>query len=94
MNKKIWLRCCSQGNQIIVEVEDNGPGIAPENISKIYDPFFTTKETGKGMGLGLSLVKSYLKASSSELTLESTPGRTIFKVGLRRYNELESKKAA
>lgn len=83
--KKIWLKCYSTEKSIVIEVVDNGPGISEENINKIYDPFFTTKEIGKGMGLGLSLVKSYLKASSSELSLDSTPGGTIFKVELRKY---------
>lgn len=83
--KKIWLKCYSTEKSIVIEVVDNGPGITEENIKKIYDPFFTTKEIGKGMGLGLSLVKSYLKASSSELSLDSTPGGTIFKVELRKY---------
>lgn len=85
--KKIWLKCYSTEKSVIVEVVDNGPGITEENIKKIFDPFFTTKEIGKGMGLGLSLVKSYLKASSSELFLDSTPGCTIFKVELRKYHD-------
>ena len=92
--KKIWLKCLSTQEKVIIEIIDNGPGISPENIKKIFDPFFTTKEIGKGMGLGLSLVKSYLKASSSELILESTPGCTIFRVVLRKHYELKCKNVA
>ncbi|MBY0414791.1 MAG: response regulator [Bdellovibrionales bacterium] len=92
--KKIWLKCYSQDEFVMVEVRDNGPGISSENVKKIFDPFFTTKEIGKGMGLGLSLVKSYLKASSGELKLESEAGRTVFKVVLRKYHEHKSKNVA
>ncbi len=45
---------------VFVEVIDHGEGIAPENLTKIYDPFFSTKPTGKGMGLGLTVAKQFV----------------------------------
>ncbi|MGF1513935.1 MAG: ATP-binding protein [Elainellaceae cyanobacterium] len=44
-----------QGNQAIISISDNGPGISPEHQPRLFDPFFTTKSAGKGTGLGLSI---------------------------------------
>ena len=51
---RIWAKVLPEG-RVRVELDDNGPGIAKENLSKVFEPFFTTKEQGKGTGLGLSL---------------------------------------
>ncbi len=62
-----------------LHVQDNGCGIKSEHLSKIFEPFFSTKFTGRGMGL--ALVLGILKAHSSCVTVESRPGRgTIFRV--------------
>ena len=59
------------GDQIIIKVKDNGNGI-PESIrEKIFQPFFTTKPTGQGTGLGLSLAYDIVKAHGGELKVES-----------------------
>ena len=62
-------------NQIIIKVKDNGNGI-PENIkAKIFQPFFTTKPTGQGTGLGLSLAYDIVtKRHGGTLEVESTEG--------------------
>jgi signal transduction histidine kinase len=61
-------------SSIIISVEDNGPGI-PESIKeKIFQPFFTTKPTGQGTGLGLSLSYDIIKAHGGELTVDTTEG--------------------
>ena len=62
----------SQG--IEITVKDNGPGIPPEIIDKIFQPFFTTKPTGQGTGLGLSLAYDIVKAHGGEIKLESKEG--------------------
>ena len=66
-------------NHIEIRVSDNGPGI-PESIKeKIFQPFFTTKPTGQGTGLGLSLSYDMVKAHGGELTVETREGEgTIF----------------
>jgi len=52
---RLTVRSRVDGNNVRVEVSDDGPGIAPEVMDRIFDPFFTTRPTGQGMGLGLSL---------------------------------------
>jgi len=58
---------------VIVSISDNGCGISPENIQKIFDPLFTTKggEEAIGLGLGLSIVEKILKAHHAHITVES-----------------------
>jgi len=66
------------GDQLCVEIEDNGPGIPPEILDKIFDPFFTTKEMGKGTGLGLDFARRIVERHNGKLLVESAPGRTLF----------------
>jgi len=61
-------------NHIIVSIRDTGCGIPPENLSKICDPFFTTKEVGTGTGLGLSIVDDIIRSHGGELLVESVVG--------------------
>lgn len=58
-----------------VTVSDNGIGIPPENIPKIFDPFFTSKDVGKGMGLGLSITHQILRAHHAMIEVDSRPGK-------------------
>jgi two-component system, sensor histidine kinase PhcS len=56
-------------------VRDNGPGIAPEHLSKVFDPFYTTKDVGKGTGLGLSICFGIVRGYSGVITVVSEPGK-------------------
>ena len=64
----------SRGDRLKITVRDNGPGIAPENIGRVFEPFFTTREVGQGLGLGLSICYSVIQRHGGLLTAESTPG--------------------
>ncbi len=55
-------------------IQDNGIGIPPENLPKIFDPFFTSKDVGKGMGLGLSITHQILDAHKALIEVDSRPG--------------------
>jgi two-component system, NtrC family, sensor kinase len=55
------VRTRLRDEEVLLEVEDTGPGIAPEHLSRIWDPFFTTKATGKGTGLGLSISRTIVE---------------------------------
>jgi signal transduction histidine kinase len=66
-----------------VEVSDDGPGIAPENRERVFDSFFTTKEVGHGLGLGLSTAhRIVVDRHHGTITVESEPGATSFRVWL------------
>lgn len=54
-SKKVILSCTADGNKVLVAVEDNGPGIPREHVSRIFEPFYTTKISGQGLGLGLTI---------------------------------------
>ncbi|MBS1681625.1 MAG: GHKL domain-containing protein [Bacteroidetes bacterium] len=76
-NGKIELNGKYDGQTILIEVVDNGPGIIPEAINRIFVPFFTTKKTGSGIGLALS--RQIMQMHNGALTVESKPEvRTIF----------------
>jgi two-component system, NtrC family, sensor kinase len=61
-------------SQLLIAIKDNGPGIPDAIKDKIFQPFFTTKDTGKGTGLGLSLAYDIVKAHGGEITAESVEG--------------------
>ncbi len=66
--------------QLRFTVIDNGIGIPPENMDKIFDSLFTTKPFGEGTGLGLSLVKRFVNEFKGTINVESRPGHTIFSI--------------
>ena len=60
--------------KIEIRVKDNGNGIPPKVVDKIFQPFFTTKPTGQGTGLGLSLSYDIIKAHGGEIKVETKEG--------------------
>jgi len=63
------------GAHIKVTVSDTGTGIAPKVIDRIFDPYFTTKDVGKGSGMGLAVVHGIVKSHNGAISVESKPGR-------------------
>ena len=76
------LKTSQAGEMVIVEVWNSGPGIPPEIASRIFEPFYTTKAPGQGLGLGLDSVTRIVQKHSGTVTVESKPGATCFQVRL------------
>jgi len=80
---KLMVSARRSVNEAIVNIEDNGCGIAQDNLEKIFDPFFTLSPVGKGTGLGLSIGYSIARQHLGSLEVQSTEGEgTIFTVKL------------
>ena len=79
----IAIRTRHDGGWVVVEIEDDGPGIPQDVQARIFDPFFTTKPVGEGTGLGLDISQHIVQEQhGGALTFETEPGRTLFVVRL------------
>jgi signal transduction histidine kinase/two-component SAPR family response regulator len=63
------------GDYVVITISDTGSGIPPELVNRVLEPFFTTKEVGRGTGLGLSMAYGFAKQSGGTLCITSEPGR-------------------
>ncbi len=68
--------------RVVVQVIDSGPGIPEAVLSRIFEPFYTTKSQGEGSGLGLSISREIVERHRGAIEVESHPGRTVFTVSL------------
>jgi signal transduction histidine kinase len=79
----LTVRTALDRDQLLVEIGDTGPGVAPEIRDRIFEPFFTTKPVGEGTGLGLDISwRVIVKKHHGDLQVESVPGDTRFRVHL------------
>ncbi|MGH9840461.1 MAG: sensor histidine kinase [Blastocatellia bacterium] len=79
---KLWIRTSLKPDHILVEINDDGPGIPPDIQGRIFEPFFTTKPQGEGAGLGLDTVYRIVRKHHGEIRVTSKPGDTCFQVRL------------
>lgn len=73
-SQKITVEVNRQGSDAHIAVEDHGSGIAELVLARVGEPFFTTKEPGRGLGLGVFLVRAFVESRGGELVIESKPG--------------------
>jgi signal transduction histidine kinase len=76
------LTCRLEGEMMLVEIWDTGPGIPAELQDRIFEPFFTTKAPGQGLGLGLDNAMRIVRKHRGHLSVRSDPGSTCFRVRL------------
>jgi signal transduction histidine kinase len=79
----IAVKGVREAGRVAVRVVDDGSGIPPDVLPKIFDSFFTTKPPGQGTGLGLEITQRVVRHYGGDITVESRPGRTEFKVILK-----------
>ncbi len=80
---KITIRGIAAGDRAVIEVADNGVGIPPEIISRVFEPFFTTREVGSGMGMGLSVCHTIVETHQGTIVAANQPaGGAIFTINL------------
>jgi signal transduction histidine kinase len=70
------------GSRVMLAFEDTGPGVAPEHEDRLFSPFFTTKEPGKGTGMGLAVSQSIVREHDGEITFSSGPSGSRFVVAI------------
>lgn len=79
----VAIRTRREDGQLLLEVADTGTGIAPENLQRVFSPFFSTKEPGKGMGMGLTIAHQVVTGAGGEIAVDSAPGQgTTFRIRL------------
>ena len=83
---RVELRLETSPDALILRTTDNGKGIDPEHLESIFNPFFTTKQ--EGVGLGLPIVSKIVDEHNGKMTVQSTPGKgTTFEIVLPRQEK-------
>jgi signal transduction histidine kinase len=78
----VSVRASCRGRNLLVSVEDDGPGVPASIRERIFEPLFTTKPVGAGTGQGLDIARKVVDSHGGDITVDSEPGRTVFTVTL------------
>ncbi len=71
---RVWVKVNGEPGQVVLSVEDNGPGVAEAAIAEIFKPFFTTKQRGQGTGLGLKICSDVVSSHGGHIEVDQRPG--------------------
>jgi len=86
----IAVRGSTVEEMVVVEVADNGPGVAPEIMNRIFEPFFTTREVGAGMGMGLSICHTIMESHQGSIRVGNrAEGGAVFTITLPLAQEVQ-----
>lgn len=86
---KLTVKTGVENNWVVVSITDSGKGIPEDEIHQIFDPFFSTKPTGEGTGIGLDISKRIIEKHNGKIEVESKPGKTTFSIYLPINNSKE-----
>lgn len=78
----IEVSASAEGSCVVIRIKDNGSGIPAESVSRIFEPFYTTKPMGQGSGLGLDISLKIIRAHGGDIKVKSVPGNTTFTIEL------------
>ena len=88
---ELRIRAFLQRNRVVLEVADTGCGMSPETRARIFDPLYTTKQRGRGTGLGLAVVSQFVEEHHGTIEVDSEPGRgALFRLGFPVAGSSES----
>lgn len=90
--EEITSKQVAPGQYIKLAIQDNGKGIPKDQLHQIFNPYFTTKEVGKGTGMGLAIVHGIVESHKGVITVDSEPGNTVFTVYLPVSTQVETRK--
>ncbi len=79
---RLRVACKREGEMLLIEIDDSGPGIPEELQERIFEPFFTTKPMGRALGLGLDTAMRIVRKHRGHINVSSSPGNTCFRVRL------------
>ncbi|XMO86424.1 ATP-binding protein [Algibacter sp. AS12] len=86
LSGKLDIKVYTEKDWVVVSITDNGKGIPKNEINRIFEPFFSTKPTGEGTGIGLDISKRIIEKHNGKIEVESKPGKTTFNVYLPTMN--------
>lgn len=82
--KKIWLECREDNGNVLIAVQDEGPGVAMQHRNDIFEPFYTTKKSGQGLGLGLTISARIVRDLGGRMRIVDVPIGARFEFSLKK----------